>query len=159
MAPARRRGAWPRACPRPHFVRDSFDYVLTWSAVLYGHNVLVYHAPCAAAAAAYEAAVAASDGAFDSDDEDAPPRPCPCQYHDGMTDELWAHRRACESWPGPICGSCWASQCLVCDYVLDDPRDAASRSSSMRLVCHACMPDNLYDNDSAWRDGDRDLEG
>ena len=148
MWPPRARGSWPRACPRPHRIRDPYGYALTWHHVASCHDDLVFHAGCAAQAAAdraaadVAAATATATHAYDSDGDEpppAPPQPCPCLYHPVAIEEQESCRYACEAWPGPICGVCWESQCAGCSYVFDDPLDAASnRSGDGRLLCHGC---------------------
>ena len=44
----------------------------------------------------------------------------------GMDDELFDCRAACQSWPGPVCGMCFASSC-ACGYVFDDAALTAAR--------------------------------
>ena len=92
---------------------------------------LVAHASCA---------LTGRPAAYDSDDPDAlspDPPPCPCTYHPVLIEERYSHLHACQAWPGPICGSCWAASC-VCGFVFDDVSDATSRWLSGRLRCPAC---------------------
>ena len=76
-------------------------------------------------------------GGYGSDDGDADVAPCPCAMG-GMDDELFDCRAACQSWPGPVCGMCFASSC-ACGYVFDDAALAAARDPRGRLICHACV--------------------
>ena len=111
-------------------ISDDDGHPLTWGRVRLAHASLVAHASC-------EAAGGEAVG-FDSDDEDAPgsSRPCPCQWHPAVIEELSSHASAVARWPGPICGSCWAASC-ACGYVLEGDGDAVGRDSQGRYVCHS----------------------
>ena len=68
---------------------------------------------------------------------------CLCQVHPSYTEELSDARTHVGQWPGPICGTCWASSC-ACGYTFDNAADAAARAPlSGRLVCHSCAPTPL----------------
>jgi hypothetical protein len=48
-----------------------------------------------------------------------------------------ARMYVCNAWPGPICGTCWATSC-ECGYVFDVIDDAHSRWHTGRLRCAGC---------------------
>ena len=118
--------------PGWHPVHDSYGYRLTWSRVLLSHQTLVRHATCEPCEPE-----GVDSGGYGSDDGDADVAPCPCAMG-GMDDELFDCRAACQSWPGPVCGMCFASSC-ACGYVFDDAALAAARDPRGRLICHACV--------------------
>ena len=117
----------------PSPILDPDGHPLTWGRVTAAHTSLASHASCSFLGAA----------GFDSSDEEEgeSPRPCPCQWHDALIDELEYDRSVVHLWPGPICGSCWAASCS-CGYVFQTPSEAAGREVNGRLVCHsqACAP-------------------
>ena len=92
------------------------------------HTLLLQHAACEGGGTAY-----------DSDDSDGG-RPCPCQWHPVMIEEVDDARLTVQRWPGPVCGPCWAATC-ACGYRFDDLEQATSqfqRDNDRRLVCASC---------------------
>ena len=77
----------------------------------------------------------------DSDDGAGGGAPCPCSWHPVLIEQLSDDRSIIAAWPGPFCGTCWASEC-ACGYVFEAAGDAFGRDSRGRLVCHspACRP-------------------
>jgi hypothetical protein len=106
---------------------DSEGHPLTWARVRAAHDWLTLHATCAAASSETDDAAG-----YDSDGDR-----CPCTWHPVAIEERSSHTRACNAWPGPICGSCWAASC-ECGYVFDAITDAHSRWHSGRLQCAGC---------------------
>ena len=106
-------------------IADPYDHPLTLGAVLAAHDTLVTHASCGPAISGYG-----------SDGEDFDGASCPCQWHDALIEELANSRLMVQSWPGFICGACWAASC-ECRYVLDTPTHASGRDRNHRFTCHA----------------------
>jgi hypothetical protein len=104
---------------------NPYDHPLTLGAVLAAHDTLVTHASCGPAISGYG-----------SDGEDFDGASCPCQWHGALIDELANARLMVQSWPGFICGECWAASC-ECGYVLDTPTHASGRDRNHRFTCHA----------------------
>ena len=116
----------------PPAVTDAYGHPLTWGTVWAAHTTLLPHAQCDEIG---------SQPAYDSDDSDEG-RPCPCQWHEAMIDEVDNARNNVRRWPGPICGSCWRATC-ACGHRFADLADAAARlgrGHDGRLVCDACAP-------------------
>ena len=114
---------------------DGDGHPLTWAVVHHAHATLVRHASCGGALSRWGPTTDAGrdvNTGYDSSDG----RPCPCRWHETLSDELGMHRDTCAAWPGPICGTCWAASC-PCGYVFENAADAAGRDSLGRLVCAA----------------------
>ena len=120
--------------PIEYALADSDGHPLTWGRVTSAHDFLMRHATCAGQAAAQSPSPDGDATGYDSDGDQ-----CPCTWHPDMIEAMWAHRMAVETWPGPICGICWAASC-VCGYVFDDVQHAHSRWPSGRPRCASCAP-------------------
>ena len=110
---------------------DGDGHPLTWAVVHHAHATLVRHASCGGALSRWGPTTDAGrdvNTGYDSSDG----RPCPCRWHETLSDELGVHRDTCAAWPGPICGTCWAASC-PCGYVFENAADAAGRDSLGRL--------------------------
>ena len=110
-------------------IADPYGHPLTFGSVLAAHDTLVAHASCGPTISGY-----GSDG----DDFDG--ASCPCQWHGALIEEIADARRMVQSWPGYICGVCWAASC-ECGYVFESPAHASGRDRNHRFVCHtpACL--------------------
>ena len=118
-----------RDCVDNASVSDDDGHPLTWARVVAAHEWLTRHATCAAATGA-----PADASGYDSDGDR-----CPCTWHPVAIEERESHEYVCRTWPGPICGTCWAASC-ECGFVFDAVGDAHSRWPTGRLRCAGCAP-------------------
>ena len=95
-------------------IDDANGHPLTWGTVRNGHAWLVRHAYCEQSGMGPAPYASDDDGADPSSDRLI----CYCQTTGHGDDERMHALAACESWPGPICGSCWAASC-DCGYVYE----------------------------------------
>ena len=117
----------PPGFPIDGSISDDHGHPLTWARVQAAHDWLTLHATCAAASSELEGA-----SGYDSDGDH-----CPCTWHPVAIEERSSHMYVCNTWPGPICGTCWATSC-ECGYVFDVIDDAHSRWHTGRLRCAGC---------------------
>ena len=121
----------PPGWPAEAAIPDETGQPLTWAHVCFAHDWLVRHATCAAA----------DDQAATGDDDatgyESEGDRCPCTYAYELIEARPSYMDVCRSWPGPICGSCWAASC-ECGYVFESVEDAHSRWPSGRLRCAGC---------------------
>ena len=122
----------PQPAPplQPPPIQNPYGYPLTWADVHSAHTELVRHASCPLA----------DDRCGYCTESDSDDRPCACQWHDVLIDQLDDARRTCRAWPGPLCGHCWRTSC-ACGHLFLDLVEAdhlCPRDADYRLICPSC---------------------
>ena len=106
----------PSPDPEVDSILDVYEYPLTWSAVWSAHRALTL-----------------ADHSYDSEGDG-------WNWHPVAVEQNAVRRRACASWPGPICPACYAASCARCSHVFHAWDEARAVGEHGRLVCVSCAP-------------------